>query len=279
MFGMILMTISAAWVGSGDAPEGVAEALAPTMVRLRAGEYSPVDIARTLGSGGGNLVEFSQPPVSRGFFGAEGATRQAQPLPRTIAIRGGEKTFWAAIDEICHESGLRPVAGAGGQSRVVLVPASRDPGFVSNEGAFRVAISRLSYNRGWPIPPDRARRGSGLEVGQRRSAAGLLRVELDVMIEPRLRIVKVDGVSVSTAADERGRSLLIGAAGSDHTDPSDHVMGASGCTVALGLLYPDEPGRTIETLRGEVALVAEGGKPAKPRRVKVGFSFKNIPMP
>lgn len=278
--GLVVVAAFSAGMYYCGPPQSAIGRIKPAVIRLTSGDHTLQDIIKAVNEQGPNRVELDPGPSSFGAPLKESAMLKPEAKQERLVIGGGERTFWATIDQICLGSKRRPTIQTSGQPRVVLVPASHEPGHVSGEGVVRVALAGLHYARGVQFVPA-IPKPSGAARGQySRREAGRLHVEMDVMIEPRLKIVRVDGVSILAVEDDRGQSLLIHAAA--QTSSFNALRpGPNGVPALFRLLCPDEPGGFIRRIKGSVSLIVVEivHRQQFSHSFNVDFEFTNVPIP
>jgi hypothetical protein len=177
-------------------------------------------------------------------------TKAARPLP-----------FWEAIDRLCEAAALRygisPRHGFGtGRGPLVLMAdrTGRDP--VSDSGPFRVQITWAHpvFDHDFPfdgVPPGRRAKPPG---------AGDLTVPLAVLPEPGLMLRRNGPVSITEAADDRGRSLKPRASAEFDRwppNPSQQAMDqGDAIRVNAEFVTPGPRATVIRRLRGTVPVIA-----------------------
>ncbi len=219
---------------------------------------------------------------------------RAEALRRRFTLRAPEPlTFWEAIDRVACATETRPVEGKhpDKEFRVVLVPATRDRGFVCNDGAFRIAVSETSYERSIQLAP--LHQFERPIPGVREpSDQTYLAVHLVVLGEPRFWILSYYDLVIREAVNERGRSLipavpwrlsLKDAWRHRQNDPESAQVRAyaNHMTLTVPLKLLDDPGKRIRRLRGSasVGAVSGHGPEASATPVEFSFDFADIPLP
>ncbi len=240
--------------------------LAPTKVRLDFPDRTLADIVEGLNAQGPAMLAIGGSPRNR----LPGAEARPEPPPlRYSIVEPGPATFWEAVDRACRAARTWPTSGNAptGGRRILLIPASDEPGFACSDGAFRVVVTSASYSSRfqfapylYDLPGPEPPRADG---SSRRPE---LTVNAFVMAEPRLRIVGPVELVVSEATDDRGRSLipktpwqvsLTKPAGRSYPN-QEHV--------GISLLPLDDPGRKIKRLAGRIVLEVSEDRDGAARR-------------
>ncbi len=209
--------------------------------------------------------------------------RSAEPLP-----------FWTAIDRLCEAGGLhyepagRPSHGRAEGSLVLDDEPRPSPGPVSDSGPFRVHLGSLHYLSEIDFTQPRAGAVAGNDraasphdpARPRPVASRQFYIGLQVAAEPRLSITTNGQVRLSSATDDRGRSLLIPASpgGFQHSAGYFGMNPSPSVRLRVDLERPEGQDRTIKILRGTVPLIVAARKPG-PLEVSLasaaGKTFRN----
>lgn len=268
---------------AADPPGGTPPSLAPTMVRLDFEDKPLAEIVDLLSRRGPNRVEIAPDPQARGFFARPDAAKRPAPPPPTFRVVEPEALpFWEAMDRLGRATATRATVGPWGKDdHVTLWKAIPGRGFATNDGAARVTLDAVSYRRAvtyapWFYPGPGRLAIERPRLGDRTTFTA----SLTLVLEPRLKIRGVEGITTVEATDDRGRSLLIpGEAG---LRPTIHdTLPSSAVHLAVPLRLPDEPGATIKRLRGTIRLLATGLPAPGPsdREAVVAFDFADVLMP
>lgn len=280
MTACLIPLLSSLAAGPGDGPR---PAIAPTMVRLDFEDKSLGEIVDLLNRRGPNRVEIAPEPTARGIFvRPDAAKKPAPPPPRFRVVEPEALPFWEAMDRLGQATATRATVGPWGKDdHVTLWKAVPGRGFATNDGAARVTLDAVSYGRAVTCAPDFYPGPGRLSIDRPRLGdRTTFTASLTLVLEPRLKIRGVEGLTTVEATDDRGRSLLIpGEAG---LRPTTHdTLPSSAVHLAVPLRLPDEPGATIKRLRGTIRFLATGLPAPGPseREAVVDFDFADVPMP
>ena len=206
------------------------DALNPTLVTLDIKDASIDDVVDALAK----AVPF---PVNRwpdsGFGG-----RDAQNL--TLHVEN--QPFWQVIAKISSQQPLRPMFMGGDQTGVRFHIGAAFPHRVVCSGAFAVAATSLNreYHANIDTEPGAEQSGKSFSLS------------LVVFADPRLNILAPPARAVLLSAlDEKGNSLIPKDAPAGPLTSSNN-WGNAETSITVPLHYPDNPGATIKTIKGEL---------------------------
>ncbi len=199
---------------------------------------------------------------------------------RRLTLQSDEPIpFWKAIDAICEAGGLHydlgfPSTTGPGEAVFPLFDGnSPTPGRVSDSGPFRIQLASVHHQSEVvlehlrPTPPARSSGvtptpETSLTPGQSRSSKQLY-IQLAVASEPRLSVTQNGAVKLSSAVDDRGRSLLL-PDGENTVHRSSGYFGINPTALVrlrVDLAYADPPGRRIGRIRGSIPVIVATRKP------------------
>lgn len=238
------------------APGGEADPTRPTMVALDFRDLPVAEVVRAIGERSGQPIALQGPGGRPVGFDRPGGLRLVGEAPRVSLEWPEPVPFWEAVDRLCAAAQLERIASPEGgpltrhRPPVALSPtsgpaAARGPEPAAYAGPFR--IGRLTLHRESDrlfVPPAKPP----------TAGPGPFWVEFPVRSEPRVLAIRTGAATRLEAIDDRGRSLV---------DPS--LAGRAGrsargheffgdVTVQVPLAGPDDPGRTLRTLRGVIPL-------------------------
>jgi hypothetical protein len=275
-----------------------AGALRPIQIRLAIDNRTLDEMVADLSTQASMSVMLPPEPAEPIVVDRPGAAVSAAPRRFSLHV-AGTVSFWEAVDRVGHvvqrwpaiailRDPLAPLHGPGApvvepDPKVVLVPASRDRGFACADGVFRIVVARLSYGRDIRFTPPLFPQPGATSSGRNRPGDEcFFTAELIIMVEPRLKFVRLGDLSVHEAIDDRGQSLF---GGGQESQPLKDRQGlippdAAAITVPLAMTYPSEPGKLIKRLRGSMPIEVSGRKGGTQAvATVVNFEFADIPMP
>jgi hypothetical protein len=244
----------------------------PTLVWLNFKDVPLNEVVRALSQRTG--MKISLFPESLPRWNSERISLQeSEPLP-----------FWKAIDRLCVTASLQndlELHGFATRSEATLALTDRitrpvHPVF--DHGPFRVSLVGLEFQRnvGFAVVPPRPRGNPGGRPGgngprgqlappQPRPVTSVqCSVQLQVTAEPRLGISQNGLIQILEARDELGNSLIVPGQGAAMLSRTSGYLGGT-CNsvvhVRSPLHRPDNPGRTIKTLRGAIPLKINARQP------------------
>jgi hypothetical protein len=260
----------------------------PTLVTLDFDNRPLAEIVKTLGDRCG-IKLLVYPDLAPGNSDHHVTLREPGPVP-----------FWKAMDRLCDAGHLQyNLGGMHGNplSRETVFPlfrgGARPTTPTMDTGPFRVSLVSLHYQRDvtftqvGPQPiPNRA--------GLRRLAEPPVRpggpghtlteqffVQIQVAAEPRLSVSQHGPLKFVEAVDDRGQSLLPDAQDQGIVQRFSGYFGltaGSSLHLQAPLLRPENPGRTVKSLRGVLPVLVATRKPGPlviPLNGAAGKSFRN----
>ena len=129
------------------------------------------------------------------------------PPQQTYSVAFRNVTFWEAIDQLCRDAGLVLQHGYGDE-RVRLNQQNAYAPFVAYNGAFRFSANNIHQSR-------------SLDLGLLSRETGpaprneSLTFTFTVMVEPRLSMLGMGEIKLTSAYDNENNSLLTGAGAAD----------------------------------------------------------------
>ncbi|MDQ2700702.1 MAG: hypothetical protein M3Y23_05170 [Actinomycetota bacterium] len=274
LFFMICATASA----RGEEKQvAAAERIAPAITRFEAGDSTIGDIVAAINAQGPNRLELVDP------FETDRQPERRRPEDVAIRVRGEEfdgQTFWSAVQmiRVATRRRVTPDVDLKGPRRIILVPASGDRGFVSDDGICLMELTGAGYSRSrrfihgkplteaaWPVdPPERD--------------PGHYAVSLRLWVEPRFSISGTSSATVVFAVDDRSRLLTDEKAPSPPGRPEGtHADRAS---FHLRLRDPGAPRpKLIHRLEGFVDLEVTDLTTGAVQKTRANFAFTDVPLP
>ncbi len=178
---------------------------------------------------------------------------------------------WRAIDALCRAAGLHqgpevPFASAGpGESLLLLEGPESDPGPTWDSGPFRVRLTSLHYQSEISLGAAREPLAEA-SVPTTKSNSWATReffLQLVLSAEPRLAISRNGPIRVTTALDDRGRSLIAPAVSTwgQHSAGYFGMSPSSTLRFRLDLASPEKAGGRLKLLRGTIPVVAAMRRP------------------
>jgi hypothetical protein len=162
----------------------------------------------------------------------------------TVTLDADRKPFWDVMTDLCTQLSVCPSMDASGRNVVRLFSTSRNWMTQSPHqivGPYWIGVSSIYRTRtidllGPPVVDDQ------------------FMVRLVVLPEPKLAVTQMSEFVVKEATDSAGHSLMPRdrPAGINHLLRSARQMNHN---VETHLFYPDQPGKKIATLRGEVTVM------------------------
>jgi hypothetical protein len=193
----------------------------------------------------------------------------------------GRLPFWKAVDRLCHEASLQSDVEmadlpARGEATLCLTePITRPALPTSDHGPFRVGLVGLEFQRhvGFAVAPrlprnpvgrPGANRGDVAAVQPRPVTSVQCSAQFQLMAEPRLGVSQCGPPRILEACDDHDNSLLAeNQRGMMLSRNSTFPTGTCTSVIHLNvpLARPENPGRSIKTLRGEVPLRVSARRP------------------
>lgn len=150
--------------------------------------------------------------------------------------------FWTALKELCGKSGVFPQP-YGNNNRMTL---HRGGGMNYWSGPTQVSGPFL-------VCANRIQRTNSVDLAAPDNIQKEFYVQFTILAEPKVRVIQSDNqIDIKEAVDDRGNSLL-------STDRSYYGMGGQAWmwNMSARLNYPDNAGKKIARLRGEVKFVLQ----------------------
>jgi len=252
------------------------EALAltePTLVALNLQDRPLPEAVKAIGDQAG--IKLALIPENSPAWRMKRVTLQeSSPLP-----------FWKALDRLCEAGHLQYNLGthASPTSREPIFPlfagGDRPSGPISDVGPFRIQLLSLHYQRDVTFAP-RPRPSQTPERGSRHTISEQFFVQVQVAAEPRLSVSQNGPIRIDEAVDDRGQSLVVPSGASSAQRHAGYFGMSMGTVVQLQahLRRPEQPGKSIQKLRGVVPIAVATRKPnplVVPLAGASGKSFRN----
>jgi hypothetical protein len=209
----------------------------PTLVTLRLTRAAPADALADLG----RQAHADITSLGGGPFVAAG---------RSVTIEANRRPFWDVLADVCGQLDACPSLGdpsGPGSIRLLSTPRS----WIASAphqvvGPFWVGVSGLY-------------RSSSVDLSGPPVADDQFFARLIVFPEPKLTVTQVSPLTVREAVDDAGNSLLPTATAA-LTRPFGRTFGRLPVrTVEARLHYPQQPGRRITTLAGDLSITLAQG--------------------
>jgi hypothetical protein len=242
----------------------------PTMVRLDFEDVPLPELVKSLADQAGMRICLF-PENSPRWKTQRVSLQEPGPLP-----------FWKAIDRLCHVASLQSdveMSGlsARGEATLCLTDRITSPALpTSDHGPFRVGLVELDFHSrvGFaPAPPQLPRKPVGRPGPNRGDVAAAkpmpvtsvqCSAQFQLMAEPRLGVTQCGPPRILEARDDLDNSLLAeNRRGMMLNRNSTFLTGTCTSVIHLNvpLARPENPGRSIKTLRGEVPLRVSARRP------------------
>ncbi|MEI8195048.1 MAG: hypothetical protein WCI73_03980 [Phycisphaerae bacterium] len=212
-----------------------AAALSPTLVTLELKDAGIHDAVEALAK----VVSF---PIKawpeRGFGGNDN---------RGVTLQVDKQPFWFVIQKISDQTPIRPMNMGGNRKGLTLQINNAFPRRVVFSGAFAVAATSI----------DRQYRADlNKEPGGDETSKSFA-ISLATFSDPRLRVLRQPSRAVLTqAVDEKGNSLIPeGNVTGDLTN--ENSWGYCETSFSVPLRYPEAPGATLKSLKGELHAIVQ----------------------
>ena len=245
----------------------------PTMVTLDFEDQALPEVVKALSEQAGIKVGLI-PENSPNWPNRRVTLREPVPIP-----------FWKAMDRLCESARLQSNFGVQG------LPSSREPVFplfdggprmlgpTSDSGPFRTSLLSLHYQRdvtftqgvsmvprrnAVPPPPMPPGMVHSLPQSTGPAVSEQFYAQIQVAAEPRLSLSQHGPLKILEAVDDRGQSLLPESGDGPVTQRFSGYFGVtSGSALQLQapLRRPDQPGQSIQRLRGTLPILVSTRKP------------------
>jgi hypothetical protein len=244
----------------------------PTLVRLEFEDAPLSEVVKSLADQTGMKICLLPENLPR-WKTLRVSVQEPNPLP-----------FWKAVDRLCHVASLQSdieMAGHSARGEAILClkdrsPIGRSDLPTSDHGPFRVGLVELDFHSrvGFAPAPPRLPRNPGGRPGANRGNFAVARpmpvttvkcsAQLELMAEPRLGVIQCGPPRILEARDDLDNSLLAENQRSMMLN-RDLTFLTGTCTSVIQLNVPlsrpENPGRSIKTLRGEVPLRVSARRP------------------
>ena len=176
------------------------------------------------------------------FAGIVGSGVLLGAASRTISIEATRKPFWDVMTDVCGQLNICPVLDLPVKNTLRLLPSGRNWLVQSPHqivGPYWVGVAGLY-------------RARTIDLTGPQSVDDQFAVRMIVFPEPKLAVTQMSEFNAKEATDDAGHSLLLKSDAANRVLRNFRQMNR---TIECRLKYPDQPGKSISILRGEVTVM------------------------